>query len=47
METTRIFRLFRCWLLDLGFLVLLLMKQKTREDRLLVFTRTFYLKRLL
>ena len=47
MERTSISRLFRCWLRDLGFLVLLFLKTKTREDRLSAFTGTFYLKRLL
>ena len=47
MERTSISRLFRCWLRDLGFLVLLFLKTKTREERLSAFTGTFYLKRLL
>ena len=47
MERTNIFRLFRCWLRDFGFLVPLFLLMKTREDWLSAFTGTFYLKGLL
>ena len=34
MERTSFSRLFRCWLRDLGFLLLSFLRTKTREDRL-------------
>ena len=47
MERTSIFRLFRFWLHVFGFLVLLFLITKTREDRLSAIIGTFYLKRLM
>ena len=46
MARTSSFRLFRCWLLNFVYMVLLLLTMKMREDRLSAFIGTFYLTRL-
>ena len=47
MEKTSFFNLSRSWVRDFGSLVHFFQIMKMREDRLLAFIGTFYLKRLL